>query len=136
MQIIHSILQPALVLAIHYKPEDSSLERRNLSETEDLLQIGVRILPEKFQVAPHRHLSVSNSRSGAIQEVWILIKGTAMAKIFDLDDSVICDIQMEPGDLLTYKNGGHSLINHDAPSILYEVKSGPYLGPANDRERF
>lgn len=59
-----------------------------------------------------------------------------MAKIFDLDDSFICDIQMELGDLLTYKNGGHSLINHDAQSILYEVKSGQYLGPANDRERF
>jgi hypothetical protein len=134
MEIIYSNIDPRLILIKHFKMNELTLDRKNLSEEQDLLQVGVRILSEGFQVPAHRHLTSSQSQIQTIQEIWILLAGKITANIYDLDGSLVRSLEINFGDIVIYKNGGHSLINHDKESALYEIKSGPYLGASNDKE--
>jgi len=118
----------------HFKMEALTSERKNLSEEQDLLQVGVRVLTEGLEVPAHRHLNSSHCQIQTIQEVWILLYGHITANIYDLDNTFLRSIEIDSGDIAIYKNGGHSLMNHEKKSALYEIKSGPYLGMDNDKE--
>ena len=68
------------------------------------------------------------------QELWILIKGTMTVEIYDLDNSLVKILQINAGDMVLYKNGGHSLVTKNKDCILYEIKNGPYFGPNKDKQ--
>jgi hypothetical protein len=134
MEIIYSILDSDVILTKHFKLNELTLERTNLSNEEDLLQVGVRLLAEGHQVPAHKHLVSSPVSIQTIQEVWILFSGFLTANIYDLDNSFVGTIEVNSGDIVIYQNGGHSLLNHSQQSALYEIKSGPYLGLSKDKE--
>jgi cupin fold WbuC family metalloprotein len=105
-----------------------------LANSEDLLQVGIKIFPQGSRVHAHRHLPIYRKSFEITQEVWILIKGEMTVEIYDLDNSLVKNLEINAGDMVLYKNGGHSLIAKNSDCILYEIKNGPYFGPNKDKE--
>jgi hypothetical protein len=57
-------------------------------------------------------------------------------EIYDLDNSLVKNLEINSGDMVLYKNGGHSLVTKNKECIFYEIKNGPYFGPNVDKEFF
>ena len=133
---IKSAVNSSLILASHFKASELNYERVSLTNSEDLLQVGAIIFPQQFRIKAHRHLPIDRKSIQITQELWILIKGEMTVEIYDLDNSLAKILEINSGDMVLYKNGGHSLVTKNKECILYEIKNGPYLGPNADKEYF
>jgi hypothetical protein len=105
--------------------------RIDITEPSESLQLGIMRGVAGKSFAPHKHLDKVIGEVH-VQEAFVLMKGRAYIRIFDLDDSFVGDYPMCEGDVSLLLAGGHSLIL-DEDSIFYEFKTGPYEGPANDK---
>jgi cupin fold WbuC family metalloprotein len=133
---IKSAINSSLILASYFESSKLTYERLSLTNNEDLLQVGAVIFPKKFRVKAHRHLPIDRKSIQVTQELWILIKGEMTVEVYDLDNSLAKILEMNSGDMVLYKNGGHSLVTKNKECILYEIKNGPYFGPDIDKEYF
>jgi cupin fold WbuC family metalloprotein len=69
------------------------------------------------------------------QECWVIIKGRVLAKLYDIDTSLLASIELSQGDAVITLRGGHNYLSLEDGTIAYEVKSGPY-NPITDKRRF
>jgi mannose-6-phosphate isomerase-like protein (cupin superfamily) len=122
-----------LLVSILSVNSDSS--RVDAAGTEEILQASLLKLPHGKTIAPHRHLPLERHTVGT-NEAWILISGTLIATIFDVDNSPVETVHLHAGDCMILYRGGHTFTVASDDAILYEVKNGPYYGSAADSERF
>jgi len=119
------------LLNIVYQIADIKEGREDITDACEYLQCGVMKIKAGKIFQPHKHITRKGEDHIHIQEAFIIILGKATIIIYD-DDSIIDRIKLYAGDLTILLSGGHSLyIEKD--TILYEIKTGPYLGQENDK---
>ena len=133
MEKIYSKIEPNKLLHVINRLEDIIDGRKDLSETKEFLQISSLSLNEGKTFYPHRHIWKKVEPKAIAQESWIVIKGSVKVILYDLDDTIVREIILKPGDLSITFYGGHNYLILENNSLIYEVKTGPYFGVEFDK---
>lgn len=132
---IKEIVKDSIVLA-RYIPSDSWKEGLNFfSQDQEYVQAGAWWYDAGKELLPHIHNEVPRTVVRT-QELLYIRKGKILAKIYDLNENFVEELEVSEGDTLILLNSGHGYkILEDGTQVL-EVKNGPYLGAEIDRRRF
>jgi cupin fold WbuC family metalloprotein len=125
--------QNSVLLASVITAEADQL-RADAAGPEEILQASRLRLPQNKTISPHRHLPVERTTQGT-QEAWVVISGVIQAQVFDVDSTLVQDITLGAGDCMVLYKGGHTFTVTSEDAVLYEIKNGPYYGPAADQEK-
>jgi hypothetical protein len=106
--------------------------RSDLSSENEILQGCARKLAGDIIVAPHKHLPIERVTLGT-QEAWVILEGKILAKIYDIDDTFLTEVELISGSCMIFFNGGHSLKVLEHNTFFYEFKNGPYYGFDKDK---
>jgi hypothetical protein len=107
--------------------------RTNIAPDNEYLQLA-SIKMEKGQTfKAHKHI-IHPKVTDIAQESWLVIKGSVKCIFYDLDDSIIAEPVLYPGDCSMTFRGGHNYLILEDDTIVYEYKTGPYLGQELDKE--
>ena len=131
MKKILSKIDGSTICSLIRKSEISTY-RNEICSSDETLQMSARKLTSEIFVPPHKHLPVIRNTEGT-QEIWILLSGSILATIYDLDNEFLDEIKLTEGDAIVLHRGGHSLKSLDDDTIFYEIKNGPYKGIENDK---
>ena len=83
---------------------------------------------------PHKHITKQRTYEAQIaQESWVIIKGSVKCKFYDIDDTLIAEPVLYPGDASFTLYGGHTYEILEDDTIVYEYKTGPYEGQKLDK---
>jgi hypothetical protein len=83
---------------------------------------------------PHKHIVKDRHYTEQIaQESWVVIKGSVRCIFYDLDDTIIAQPILYPGDASFTLYGGHTYEILEDDTIVYEYKTGPYEGQTLDK---
>ena len=109
-------------------------ERKNVISSENFLQLSIMKFPHGKTFKPHKHIYKNLNSEIIAQESWIVLKGSARVIFYDIDGTFLQEEILNTLDSSITLEGGHNyeIMVHD--SIIYEYKSGPYLGQALDKE--
>ena len=129
---IYSKVDPSVLLHIVNRKSDITPARQDLSPPEEYLQVSTFVMPQHKTFKPHKHL-IQHRQTDITQESWIVIEGRVKAILYDLDDTIVAEPILEPGDCSITFRGGHNYLAMDDNSIVYEYKTGPYTGQENDK---
>ena len=100
---------------------------------------------ECLQVAVGSYLSSDYAFSGAhkhnpqdritkkTQETFILISGKVQIALYDINDQILTEEILLPGDCYIYLGGGHDFTILEKDTTFYEIKNGPYLDREKDK---
>jgi len=108
--------------------------RADLVEPDNFIQCSSLHLKEGTTFRPHKHIYKSWQGDSMIaQESWVVIRGRVRCVFYDLDDTIIAEPILEAGDASFTLHGGHTYVILEDDSIIYEYKTGPYLGQKMDK---
>jgi len=133
MKKIYSNVERGKLLHIVLRKEDVQSERTNVVEDKEFLQLAAMRLPAGKTFRPHKHIYCDKSTTIA-QESWVVISGKVKAILYDINDSVISEEVLDAGDCSITLYGGHTYEILEDDTLVYEYKSGPYLGIEKDKE--
>ncbi len=105
--------------------------RVDLTDPSQFLQVSVMKIPPGKKVNPHIHQprqANPPANPGITQECWIVLRGELKIRLFDLDQTLLHQQALSPGNLLVTFYGGHSLECQSDGAVMIECKNGPYLG--------
>ena len=131
MEKIYSKTDPKILL--HLVNRLSEIEgRTDVAPVEEFLQLATLKMKKGQTFKPHKHITL-NKVTNIAQESWIVIKGSVKCIFYDLDDSIIAEPILYPGDCSMTFRGGHNYLILEEDTIVYEYKTGPYLGQKLDK---
>ena len=128
----YSSVDSGVILFTITRKSEITSGRSDLTPPSEFLQAGVKKMKKGKFFKPHKHLPCQKVAS-MTQEAWVILDGKAEGCFYDLDDSLRETIILNDGDCAIIYNGGHSLRILEDNTILYEFKTGPYLGPIKDK---
>ena len=67
------------------------------------------------------------------QESWIVVQGSVRVFMYDTDQLFLQDEVIKKGDCSMTFEGGHTYEILEDDTIVYEYKTGPYMGVENDK---
>ena len=107
--------------------------RKNIVDPREFLQASAIKLSkeEEFQAHVHTWKNCDISRTVA-QEAWVVISGEVETHLFDEKENLVGSISLKPGDTCITLSGGHKYKAME-DTLVYEFKSGPYLGDSLDK---
>ena len=107
--------------------------RKNIVSPNQFLQVSAISLSEneEFQAHVHTWKDCKIDRTVA-QEAWVVIKGEVKTALFDESEVLVGEASLGPGDCCITLFGGHKY-KASSDAIVYEFKSGPYLGDLLDK---
>ena len=114
-----------------FKPQNNS-KRINISPENESLQVGYLSLENHQTFKPHKHI-LFNRDMPIAQESWVLIKGKVKIFYYDIDDKILTTREMSAGDCTITYRGGHNYQALEEGTLVYEFKTGPYLGVEKDK---
>ena len=121
--LLHQLFKPNLKSGTH---------RLNISPVNESIQVCHLSLANNQTFKAHKHVICKRDMPMA-QESWVLISGKVEIFYYDLNDKLITTRIMSNGDCtITYK-GGHNYKCLEENTIVYEFKTGPYLGTEKDK---
>ena len=124
------------LLLAKYIPGDSWKEGLSFySDDKDFIQVGTWKYGEGKNLLAHKHNIVPRN-ADITQEVIYVKKGKLLAKIYDLNNVFLEELEMRSGDCMIMLRGGHSYTILEDDTEVLEVKNGPYFGAEIDRVRF
>jgi cupin fold WbuC family metalloprotein len=130
---IYSKVDPKILLHIIHVMEDFN-GRVDLVPENNFIQCSVLKMQEKKTFRPHKHIFKDRHYKNQIaQESWVVIKGSVKCILYDIDDSVIAEKILHPGDASFTLRGGHNYEILEDNTIVYEYKTGPYEGQKFDK---
>jgi cupin fold WbuC family metalloprotein len=133
MRKIYSKIDTDVLLHIINRREEISEERVDISPASQFLQVACFKMPKEKTFVPHKHKKQIRT-SDICQESWIVVSGKIKAILYDLDDTIIEQVILNPGDIsVTYK-GGHNYLSLEDGTLVYEYKTGPYISRDADKE--
>lgn len=132
MEKIYSRIQPNKLLHLVYRMSEIN-GRTNISPDNEFLQLASLSMRKGDTFKAHKHITLEKVTDIA-QESWVVIKGSVKCIFYDLDDTIIAEPVLYPGDLSMTFRGGHNYLIQEDDTIVYEYKTGPYLGQAMDKE--
>jgi len=132
MEKFYSKIIPDTLLHIVYRCDEIN-GRTNISPDEEFLQLASMKMNKGQTFKAHKHLVVEKVTNIA-QESWLVIKGSVKCIFYDLDDTIFAEPVLLPGDCSITFRGGHNYLILEDDTIVYEYKTGPYLGQKLDKE--
>jgi hypothetical protein len=114
---------------------DKSTERQEIAPPDQFLQLCLLSAQKDRTFPAHKHIWKEPFYDSVIaQESWIVVRGKVKINFYDLDDSFIESCVLEAGDCSLTFEGGHSYKILEEDTVVYEYKTGPYLGQKLDKE--
>lgn len=134
MNKYYSKIKKDALLGIKFSQDELVTGRLDISPEEEYLQLAC-IKPDVDSYRPHIH-KILKRDTYITQECWILFQGRVEVVLYDFDTehTIIDKIILESGDAFITFRGGHGYNILDKDSIIWEMKSGPYLGQNLDKE--
>ena len=138
MEHIFSKIKPDILLHSIYRIKDVmdlKTEREDITVESAFLQCAVMKPTRNKTYKAHKHVIKSQSTfEFQVQEAFIVISGQVTIVIFDIDDSLLCEVVLHAGDLAVILAGGHTIKIGNINTVLYEIKTGPYEGQLLDKK--
>lgn len=131
MERIYSKIQTDILLHIVYRVDEIN-GRTNISPDKEFLQVASMKMNKGHTFKAHKHINLKKTTDIA-QESWLVIRGSVKCILYDLDDTIISEQILFPGDLSLTFRGGHNYYIMEDDTIVYEYKTGPYFGIENDK---
>lgn len=130
----YSKVEPNKLLHIVHRLESTST-RVNIIPENNFLQCSFMGLEKNQTFKAHKHIEKNRSYTNQIaQESWIVVKGKIKAIFYDIDDFLLAEVILNPGDASFTLYGGHNYLILEENTIVYEYKTGPYEGQDLDKE--
>jgi len=127
--------QTGELLHIVNKFEEINESRKDVIPEDNFLQLAVLKMPNKKTFRPHFHIPKKIDYDESIaQESWVVIKGKVKCTFYDIDNTIIATPILTQGDVSVTLKGGHTFEILEEDTIVYEFKTGPYLGIELDKE--
>lgn len=140
MKKIYSKINPNKLLHIINKFEDidclstaDKLARNNVAPDDQFLQLATLKMDKGKTFKAHKHIYKDSPKQCIAQESWVILRGSVKAILYDLDDSIIDECILNQGDCSMTFEGGHNYEIQEDDTIVYEYKTGPYLGIEMDK---
>ena len=133
MKHIYSQKEPEKLLHIINKLDDIA-ERTNVAPDDQFLQLATLKMEKGTTFRPHQHIWKNSPTKKIIaQESWIVIKGSVKVYMYDIDGKLLTTEVIKHGDCSMTFEGGHTYEILENDTIVYEYKTGPYMGIENDK---
>lgn len=132
MEKIYSKIDPLILLHIIDRADDIDSARKNVVGDNEFLQLATMQLDSGHTFKAHKHI-VHEKTTDIAQESWVIIKGSVKCVLYDLDDSIIAEPILYPGDCSITLRGGHNYVILEDGTKIREYKTGPYLGQELDK---
>jgi hypothetical protein len=131
MEKFYSRIESGVLLHLVYRLAD--VERRtNIVPDDEFLQLASMRLKKDQTFKAHKHVTLEK-KTTLTQESWLVVKGSVKCLLYDLDDNIIAEPVLYPGDCSITFRGGHNYLILENDTIVYEYKTGPYLGQKLDK---
>jgi cupin fold WbuC family metalloprotein len=115
------------------RKEDLTPGRVEVVPEDNFIQCALLNMEKGKTFKPHRHIFKERTRNVIAQESWIVIQGSVKCTFYDLDNSVLVEPILNPGDASFTLEGGHTYTILEDNTLVYEYKTGPYEGQALDK---
>ena len=113
---------------------DEIVGRKDVAPEDQFIQLATLRMEKGKTFRPHKHIwKPSSSPEVIAQESWVIIKGSVRIFMYDIDDSLIGEEIIKKGDCSMTFEGGHTYEILEDDTVVYEYKTGPYTGQANDK---
>ena len=134
MDKIYSKVEPNKLLHIIVRKDDLKSDRTEVVSEEHFIQCALLNMKKGKTFKPHKHIWKNRTRDVIAQESWVVIQGKVRCTFFDIDDTIIDEPILEPGDASFTLEGGHTYTILEDDTMVYEYKTGPYEGQELDKE--
>ena len=104
------------------------------SQDGDFIQVGVWGYNEGKELKAHIHNEVSREVLWT-QEVLFVRSGKLLARIYNTEEKLISQLEVQAGDIIILLRGGHGYDILEKGTQVLEIKNGPYVGADLDRRR-
>lgn len=121
------------LLHLIVRKKEIPLGRVDLINDNHFIQCSTLFMEKGKTFRPHKHIWKQRTQNIIAQESWIVIQGSVKCIFYDLDDSVIAESVLKPGDASFTLEGGHNYLILEDDTLVYEYKTGPYEGQAMDK---
>ena len=128
-----SKVDPSKLLHVVVRKEDLTPGRVEVLPEDNFIQCALLNMEKGKTFKPHRHIFKERTRNVIAQESWIVIQGSVKCTFYDLDNSVLVEPILNPGDASFTLEGGHTYTILEDNTLVYEYKTGPYEGQALDK---
>jgi hypothetical protein len=120
---------------LHIINRFSEIQKRvDVVPPDNFIQCATLKMEKNKTFPPHKHITKERKYEAQIaQESWIVIKGSVRCKFYDLDDTLIAEPILYPGDASFTLYGGHTYEILEDDTVVYEYKTGPYEGQELDK---
>lgn len=109
--------------------------RNEIIPEDNFIQCATLKMEKDKTFPPHKHITKDRHYKRQIaQESWVVIKGSVKCKFYDLDNTLIAEPILNPGDASFTLYGGHTYEILEDNTFVYEYKTGPYEGQKLDKE--
>ena len=113
---------------------DEIIGRTDVAPEDQFIQLATLRMEKGKTFRPHKHIwKPSSSPEVIAQESWVVIKGSVRIFMYDIDDTFIREEVIKQGDCSMTFEGGHTYEILEDDTVVYEYKTGPYTGQANDK---
>jgi hypothetical protein len=133
MKRVYSKVDKDLLVLSLIRKSDITYKRQDLSPDNEFLQVSAKKITTKDFFRAHKHLSCEKF-ADTTQESWVILDGSVVAKVYDIDNSLLYEDVLYSGDCIVLFAGAHSLECMTDDTLLYEFKNGPYFGPDKDKK--
>jgi len=133
MEKIYSKIDPNKLLHIIVRKKDMKPGREDIISEDNFIQCSMLNMNEGKTFRPHRHIWKERNRNVIAQESWVVISGSVKCIFYDLDDNIISEPILYPGDTSFTLEGGHNYLILEDETLVYEYKTGPYEGQSMDK---
>lgn len=130
---IYSKTDSKKLLHLIVRKEDMKPGRKDIISSEHFIQCSMLNLEKDKTFLPHKHIWKERKRDVIAQESWIVIQGSVKCIFYDLDDLIIGEYILYPGDCSFTLEGGHNYLILEDNTLVYEYKTGPYEGQNLDK---
>lgn len=134
MEKIYSKIDPNKLLHIIVRKKDMKPGREDIISEDNFIQCSMLNMNEGKTFRPHRHIWKERNRNVIPQESWVVISGSVKCIFYDLDDNIISEPILYPGDTSFTLEGGHNYLILEDETLVYEYKTGPYEGQSMDKK--
>ena len=132
MEQIYSDVEKGVLLHMIHKVSDSIDDRVDFSPDNEFLQVASLKLSKGKKFRAHKHIYYKKIIN-ITQESWVVITGKVRAFLYDLDDKIIKETDLGPGDFTITYRAGHNYLSLEEDTLVYEFKTGPYFGVEKDK---
>jgi len=133
MEKIYSKVDKRLLL--HVINRLAEIQGRNdVIDEENFIQCATLRMEKGKTFPPHKHIEKKRTyEKQKAQESWVIISGRVKCKFYDIDDTLIAEPILGPGDASFTLHGAHTYEILEDDTVVYEYKTGPYEGQALDK---